>query len=678
MPVRRFAARLSPLVADASASLVQKLRNGTFIIPSTGERSRRNFTLRAHPAAHTARQTDGPDDATSDFALFSPSTWPGKADTVKQILLGWVLFLAKWLVSPPGRGVLKCTLAYTLASLWTFWAPLSAILGTPDGKHVVATITVYFHPARSAGSMIEAVLIAIVAVAYAQSVSILSMCTSVLFGGVLGLVALAHTLVLVIFIGGGFGFLGWIKSSMNNPLVNVGSTLASLAIIGVVTKEAAVVTHVFSNQKIFQIFQMLVFAIATTTTVNLLVWRVSAVSLLRISMGKASGCLGDMLAQITISFLDGSPGSLSSEEFIAASSSYSTLHPQLARNLRESKFERYFWGDENLYQLDRAVVKSIETLAQSIGGLRSAATTQFTLLEESHALSPSEPAKPVSDAGWSSTLSRDPSALSTNDKTGVTALSAIEEVSGKSAGQDRSDGNNDSKATRPVQTVQLRNASDIFDFFISLLGPSMKSLAYTLSEVLGEQPFGSSPDFKVTVNDNFRHSLTEALFLFNAARADALEKLYKRLQLRGARSEKLQGDFEEVAAACGHFSFSLQTFGEEMQKYLGILDDLKHEGDHRTRTWRWLQWWRSRSDRSYLTSALPYNVEERESLIKPIKKTAMPNIPEPILKRRDTFNWEATPTANRMVARFSQRLLQLLRKLAKDDGKCLRDLQLEI
>ncbi len=50
--------------------------------------------------------------------------------------------------------------------------------------------------------MIEAILVATVAVCYAELVSILSMCVSVLFGSVWGMVALAHALVLVVFIGG--------------------------------------------------------------------------------------------------------------------------------------------------------------------------------------------------------------------------------------------------------------------------------------------------------------------------------------------------------------------------------------------------------------------------------------------------------------------------------------------
>lgn len=57
---------------------------------------------------------------------------------------------------------------------------------------------------------------------------------------------------------------------------------------------------------------------------------------------------------------------------------------------------------------------------------------------------------------------------------------------------------------------------------------------------------------------------------------------------------ELEADFEEVAASCGHFSFSLQHFADDMEEYLDILEDLKIEMDARPngRTWQWLKFWR--------------------------------------------------------------------------------------
>ncbi|KAK3953959.1 Fusaric acid resistance protein-like-domain-containing protein [Pseudoneurospora amorphoporcata] len=652
--------------AGRRASKRSKLRVGTFIEPSTGERSRRTFTLRLplrRRSVQASPNGNGRSANTAIIPVFSDQerSISERSRAAAHNLRAGVVRGFKWLNSPTGRGVLKCTLAYTIASLATFLAPVSDFLGKPDGKHVVATITVYFHPARSAGSMIEAILIAIVAVAYAQVVSILSMCTSALFGAVWGNPVLAHILVLVVFIGGGFGFIGWLKQRMNNPLVNVGSTLASLAIIGVVTKETAVLTSVFSNQKIIQILKMLVMGITITTLVNLLVWRVSAVHLLRESMTQTSTALGDMLAMITHGFLSGAEDELLSREFNTASAAYKSAYPQLTKNLREAKFERYFLGQEKIYQLDRAVVKSMETLAQSIGGLRSAAKTQFALLKESFEQADQPPLSPR--------MQRTASTILKSGKDRSLVLQAIREAS------DEGDDDRVLPGNRRRSDVSIapsfRNSGEIFELFIALLGPPMKSLAYTLSEVLRYPPFGSAPKYEILINDQFRQSLTDALGLFNDARTKALHELYKYLEMDRTRSEQIQADFEEVAAACGHFSFSLQSFAEEMQKYLDVLDDLKYESQFKRRSWHWLVWWRSKDHHSRFFPALPYNQvpEEQEGLIKPIKKTAIPKgIPDSMVQRRDTYNWEAAKDqSSRVVATLSQNLLRLMRRLARDD-----------
>lgn len=561
-------------------------------------------------------------------------------------------------MSPAGRGVLKCTLAYSLGSLFTLWEPLSDFLGKPDGKHVVATITVYFHPARTAGSMIEGTLIAIVAVCYAELISVVSMATSVFFGSALHMVALAYTLVLSIFVFGAFGFLGWVKQRLNNPLVNVGSTLASLSMISVLTKENAVQDHLFSNQKIVQVLKMLICGITITVAVNLLLWRTSARTQLREAMTKASGSLGDMLGMISHGFLSGAEEEMLTSEFTKAEQAYDSAYTKMSKALKEAKFEHYFVGDEKIYQLDKAVYKSMENLAQSIRGLRSAANTQFALLKE--------PPSGVRSGSVSPSQSLSPSlhrTFSTNLRSHLPTLSAIDEHS------DESDEDQPTRGRSPNSAPTFRSPSDIFELFIALLGPSMKSLAFTLSELLREPPFGEAPNYDITINDNFRQSLLDALALFNENRAKALEELYKHIELGRPRSDKIKADFEEVAAACGHFSFSLQSFGEEMSKYLDVLDDLKYASEHKHRSWQFLALWKQIHHRQIQAPLLPFEVE-REPVVRPIRKSQLPRgIPDQMIRRRDTFSWEAEPKASDIVKRISTKILTFLRFLAKDDSK---------
>lgn len=502
--------------------------------------------------------------------------------------------------------------------------------------------------------MIEGTLIATVAVIYAEIVSIASMATSVFFGSALHMVFTAYTLVLLVFVGGGFGFLGWVKQRLNNPLINVGSTLASLSMISVLTKENAVQEHIFSNLKIVQVLKMLICGIIITVAVNLLLWRTSARSQLRESMTKASSSLGDMLVMISHGFLSGAEEELRTLEFTKAEKGYDGAYGKMTKALREAKFEHYFVGDEKIYQLDKAVYKSMENLAQSIRGLRSAANTQFELLKEP----PSEPPSgTVSPGQPMSPMSRSFSSLRTH----LPTLSAIDEGSDESE-EDQVYGN-------PTSAPSFRSPSDIFELFIALLGPSMKSLAFTLSEVLREPPFGEAPEYDITINDNFRQSLLDALSLFNDNRAKALEELYKNIEFGRPRSDKIKADFEEVAAACGHFSFSLQSFGEEMSKYLDVLDDLKYAAEHRHRSWQFLALWKHVHHRQIQAPLLPFETEP-EPVVRPIRKSQLPRgIPDQMIRRRDTFSWEAQPTSSHIVKRISTSFLTFLRFLTKDDSK---------
>ncbi|KAG6010174.1 hypothetical protein E4U21_007651 [Claviceps maximensis] len=506
-----------------------------------------------------------------------------------------------WLDSVQGRGILKCTFAYTLASLATFVGPLSDFLGRPDGKHVVATITVYFHAARSAGSMIEATCIAIIAVAYAETVSILSMATSVLVGSKLGLATLAHALVIIVFIGGGFGFLGWVKQRMNNPLLNVGSTLASIAIISAVTKESAVVSGVYSNQKIMQVLKMLGMGITSAAAVNLLVWPVSARIQLRASMHNVSTALGDALTAVSTSFLRGGTRHDVSDAVTRASLSYQRSHAALLKNLREAKFEHFFVGRENVYAVERSIVKAIETLAQSIGGLKSAAKTQHTLLN------------------------------------GGTAH--------RSCG-----------------------GSDLFIAFTDMIRPSMQDLTEILSQVLHAPVYGGPNDYESRFSQEFRQIMTEKLNVFVLARVEALQCVYDLVAQSPLSHDTNHIALEEIAAACGHFSFSLQSFGEEMAKYLDLLEDLQCVSDDPKRSWTWLMWWRADTARAYSMSALPFESVDANAPINPMRKPEFRRgISESMSERRSSYAWQASLTKSSVWGQLSLGILRILRGMAADD-----------
>lgn len=120
-------------------------------------------------------------------------------------------------------------------------------------------------------------------------------------------------------------------------------------------------------------------------------------------------------------------------------------------------------------------------------------------------------------------------------------------------------------------------------------------MAFTLKEILGELPYGPAPDFKVAINSKFRISLDRALDLYRESRDEALRMIYMRKDFAKVKSTEVEADLEEVAASCGHFSFSLLEFAEELKEFLDILDELQLEVEERPggRSWSWLKPWLS-------------------------------------------------------------------------------------
>ena len=491
--------------------------------------------------------------------------------------------------SKTGRGVFKCSIAYLIGSMATFVPVIAGLLGNQDGKHMVATITVYFHPARSKGSMIEAMFCAVLAFAYAVFISFSSMGISIFFGRTLDLLVLGHIIVLIVFCGGGLGFVGWIKQRLGHPLVNISCSLTSLAIITVLTKEGAVQAAEFSDDKVTQVMIMILMGVFASTAVSFIIWPVSAREELRGDLIQVTDSFGDLLAMITRGFLTGSEEELQQESFRVASDKHKKVFTSLTKNLKEAKYEHYAVGTEKEYQLEAKLVNCLQRLAQNIGGLRSAATTQFLLMAQPGMSGSVTPAStmyaPTPKFGYFASNASD--FTSPSEDHGV--LDAIDETP-EDVNFDEYSSIHLFNEDRSVNSV--KSPSDIFARFIIQLGPSIKSLAVTLRKILDELPYAS--DGSIAVNAHFRTSLDDAIELYMDSREEVLSQLYKTKELTKPGPVEMEADFEEVAASCGYFSFSLLDFANEMRIYLEILDDLKLEIEERPdgRTWNWLKIWR--------------------------------------------------------------------------------------
>jgi len=430
--------------------------------------------------------------------------------------------------------------------------------------------------------MLEATLLALIAVAYAAFISFTSMAVSVFFRSH-DLLALGHVIVLVVFCGAGLGFVGWLKQKLGNPLVNVACSLTSLAIITIITKEGAVQSGNFSYDKVLQVLKMVLMGILTATAVSLIIKPLSARHCFREDLVQITDLLEEVLTTITRSFLSGSEADLEAASYFQVSNKYKDTFNSLLKNLREGRYEHFLLGTEEEYKIEARLAKCIERLSQNLVGLRSAAAIQFSLIAGVGNSTVGSPLRP--DSFSSSPLQSSELLTPQTERTIGLAPITEEPEDSPAASLHRarlSSGN-------PIAT----EPADIFTLFIKELGPPMKSLAYTLKEILSELQFEEG-EHHININTKFRGSLVDAKNLFSGARREALETLYKNRALAKTWSPEVAADYEEVAASCGHFSSSLQDFAEDTITYLDILEELREEIEWspRKRSWKWLRFWR--------------------------------------------------------------------------------------
>ena len=436
-----------------------KLRQATFVFPKTGQRLKGLVNLRSV-------RINSPVDP-ERLGLLSGEVTPSRHDGEPEVPGRhhqlWVQ-AKQFLTSELGIGVLKCSLAYFLGSLATFIPAISAFLGYQDGKHVVATVTVYFHPARSKGSMLRALICALLAFLYAAFISITSMLVTVFFRD-LNLLPAGKMLVLIVFCGGGLGFVGWTKQRLGDPLVNVACSLASLAIITVLTKEGSVQSGDLSLAKISQVLKMVLMGVGVTMTVSFLIFPISARKKLRANLITVTDTLATMLTVITESFLTGSEEELLSAEFASTAARHKQAYGQLDKLVKESKLEHYVLGTEKEYRLEKKLVRWVQDITHDLGGLRSAAALQFQLLKQTTALeSTSSSPEETFRHGMSS-----PSPLEED----ILHLDPIDETPEWEISDPNGMLPDSSIARDPSDIPTVYLPADILEIFISHLGPSM-------------------------------------------------------------------------------------------------------------------------------------------------------------------------------------------------------------
>lgn len=228
---------------------------------------------------------------------------------------------------------------------------------------------------------------------------------------------------------------------------------------------------------------MVIMGISASAVVSVLLFPVSARKDVREDLRKATDALGDMMKIVTDSFLYGTEEELKGSTYRQVQAKYKSIFTSVKKNLREAKYEHYILGTEKQYRALSRLTKCLESLALDINGLRSAATTQFGLIDK-----PAVGARsPQNDSTFSSPTATkhlsQPLDMSRFERRVMSLASIDEEIDDSSREGDivqspttmeqPDSGNTNGNYNIPNGAKSAITPADMFSVFIEHLGPPM-------------------------------------------------------------------------------------------------------------------------------------------------------------------------------------------------------------
>ncbi|GAA5842118.1 hypothetical protein JCM3766R1_000012 [Sporobolomyces carnicolor] len=289
-------------------------------------------------------------------------------------------------LSLTAKNVLKCVLAYFLASLFTFIPQLSDFVGAPwdvDGPvrnaHAIATVSVYFMPAKTIGGIFEVDIFLALGAIYAVFLTTSSMAFSVLCER-MDVLSLGHLFVLLVWLGGGYGLMVYLKVSLAKPTISTACSLISLVCSPIITKEGAYHEGRFNGQVILQVLLIAAIGSVISNAVCLLVWPQSATSKLQADLNRTLNSFSTLVDMLTKTFLLDDV-STRPQTLQKAIDTHQSTFTTLKASLSQAKYEIYDSRMAGTTRVYDAAVSSMTRLAQGLTGMRAGCSLQWDLIK---------------------------------------------------------------------------------------------------------------------------------------------------------------------------------------------------------------------------------------------------------------------------------------------------------
>ncbi|KAH9451208.1 hypothetical protein KEM48_010615 [Puccinia striiformis f. sp. tritici PST-130] len=300
------------------------------------------------------------------------------------------------------RVILKCSIAYLIASLFSFYDPLSDLLVLPfglegpfSGAHVVATIVTYYRPAATIGGMIEANHYAFWGLFWLSVIIGGSTLTSVLIQNRI----ISHAIVIIFFVGFGYGSMAWVK--LKSP--GFASTCSMIIVISsvIITREGSIHYGYLDFKKSLIYTEIILIGMVISNLTCILFWRGSATKTLQIDINKTLDSFTTLVGMLTKTFLldDGSIYT-DQERIKKAIDRHHLSFTSLKGSLDGASYE--FFEPKIQRSLDhyKELIASMNRLAQHLTGLRSGCSLQHELLSNGRPVVPPKsnpPPPPIED-----------------------------------------------------------------------------------------------------------------------------------------------------------------------------------------------------------------------------------------------------------------------------------------
>lgn len=514
-----------------------------------------------HPPVHASEssQLSGNEDATTGDSE-SESVDNLTRHTAATNVSLWKRICSRFSVIPPlWRNILKCSVAYFLASLFTLHPYLSDFFGdltsygpggggpSPSG-HMIATIAVYYNPAKSIGGMVEADTFCFIAWVYSAFVCLTGMSLFWWLDVQPGWEVVADS-VPILWVGFSMWGLSWMKVWMSKPTFNSACNMAATVLFIVIVKEGGIVTFL-------QVSSIVLVGALISNLVSFALWPQSATDNLQANMTKTLDSFSMLLGMITDMFLLEEPVHRPSyERMQKAVENHQSTFTSLKKAFTEACSERFMMLDDTSITLAKQAyedaVDSLTRLAQHLNGLRSGTRLQYELTKAQ-----SEGKLVIRGSHLQ------------ND---------VNSISRVSVGQ----GGTTTAQCDDLEEALLRTAAETFGDLMDITGPPLKALSTTCRLCLKRlrEAFMYSRDIqRERMHSEDFHAIIDgierAMYTFESASNQALLRLYRRSNLvpRSRRStistlncSQALGDNENEHLFIIYFYiFTLQEFAGEL------------------------------------------------------------------------------------------------------------------